>query len=360
MAHIGPHDPVRVLLVGLALAGLTGASAQAQSAALNLPDLSQAASISQRIGLTDISVSYHRPLTRGRKIFGGIVPEGQVWRAGADMNTVIRFSDPVQINGAALAAGSYGLFMIPGEQAWTVIFSRNSTSWGAFSYDRTEDALRVQVTPLGSSVTTALGYEFDDPTPNSVTLAMRWDQVEIPLRITVDTAAVVQHSLPLQLRGRAGLSWQPWEEAANYLLNHGLDAKQAEYDAEQGVATDDCFETEITRARALLALGKTAEAATARSQAFALTHSQFEVYIFARTLQGFGELAFPLELFRMDSATHPGTWMTHEEKMRLAVAAGDYSGAEAEAKLGVSMGPAGLKPTLELFASQVAARIDIN
>lgn len=347
-------------LFGIMAIACLAAIAPAQSAALNLPDLSQAASVSQRIGLTDISVSYHRPLTRGRKIFGGIVPEGQVWRAGADMNTVVRFSDPVQINGSTLAAGSYGLFMIPGEQAWAVIFSRNSTSWGAFSYDPAEDALRVQVTPVSTSDAPALGYEFDDPASDSVTLAMRWDTVDIPLRIKVDTAAVVERSLPLQLRGRAGLSWQPWEEAANYLLSHHLDAAQAEHDAEQSIAIDDCFEAEITRARALAALGRTAEAVATRRKAFAMAQGQFEVYIFARTLQGFGERTFMLEIFREDSARHPDTWMTHEEKMRLAIAAGDYATAEIEANLGLAAGPAAVKPALKAFAQQVAEHIDIN
>ena len=118
-----------------------------QSTQLNIPRDSQRASVTQRIGITDITVNYHRPLVKGRTIWGKVVPYGQVWRAGANENTTIAFSDPVTIEGQPLEKGVYGLHMIPGENDWTVIFSRNSTSWGSFTYKQAEDALRVKVKP---------------------------------------------------------------------------------------------------------------------------------------------------------------------------------------------------------------------
>src|ERR1700682_2242294 len=119
----------------------------AQSALVNIPRQSQHAVLTQRIGITDITINYHRPLANGRKIWGGLVPYGQVWRAGANENTKITFSDPVTIEGQPLDQGTYGLHMIPGENQWTVIFSKNSTSWGSFTYDQADDALRVPVKP---------------------------------------------------------------------------------------------------------------------------------------------------------------------------------------------------------------------
>ena len=113
----------------------------AQSTALNLPTISQGATVSQRVGITDITVHYHRPLVNGRKVWGAMVPYGAVWRAGANENTTIEFTDPVTIEDKQLAKGVYGLHMIPGENEWTVIFSNNSSSWGSFSYDQKEDAL---------------------------------------------------------------------------------------------------------------------------------------------------------------------------------------------------------------------------
>src|SRR5690348_11543622 len=96
---------------------------QAQSFVLDLPRQSQHAVLSQRIGITDITINYHRPLVGGRKVWGGLVPYGQVWRAGANENTTIQFADDVTIEGQPLPKGTYGLHMIPGENEWTVIFS---------------------------------------------------------------------------------------------------------------------------------------------------------------------------------------------------------------------------------------------
>src|SRR6266567_1025641 len=121
--------------------------AQAQSSVLDLPRDSQHAKVIQRIGLTDITINYHRPLVKGRKVWGGLVPYGQPWRAGANENTTIEFSDAVSVEGKPLAKGIYGLHMVPGENEWVVAFSKMSTAWGSFTYDQTEDALRVTVKP---------------------------------------------------------------------------------------------------------------------------------------------------------------------------------------------------------------------
>src|SRR6266536_3185743 len=112
---------------------------EAQSAILNLPSVSQHARFTQRIGLTDITVDFHRPRVNGRKIFGGLQAYGKVWRAGANDNTLFEVSDAVTVNGQPLAKGVYGLHMIPGETFWVVIFSKNSKSWGSFTYDEAED-----------------------------------------------------------------------------------------------------------------------------------------------------------------------------------------------------------------------------
>src|SRR5215470_2246659 len=114
---------------------------------LNLPDVSQAAEVKQRIALTDITVKYHRPLVNGRKIWGGLVPYGKVWRAGANENTTIEFSSPVSVEGKPLDKGTYGLHMIPNPDSCTVIFSKTNTGWGSYSYDQKDDALRVEVKP---------------------------------------------------------------------------------------------------------------------------------------------------------------------------------------------------------------------
>src|SRR5205085_1118856 len=136
------RKPITILLAAVPLA--------AQSLVMSLPRQSQRSTVSQRIGLTDITITYHRPLVGGRKVWGAMVPYGQVWRAGANENTTIELSDPVQIEGHTLAKGIYGLHMIPTADSWTIVFSKANTSWGSFTYDEKEDALRVTVKPAAS------------------------------------------------------------------------------------------------------------------------------------------------------------------------------------------------------------------
>jgi hypothetical protein len=151
------------------LAGLSMAisSSYAQSAFLDLPRGSQHATVMQRIGITDVTINYHRPLVKGRQIWGKVVPYGEVWRAGANENTTITFADAVTIEGKPLAKGVYGLHMLPGEKEWTVIFSKVHTAWGSFTYDQKDNALRVTVKPQASEVHEALTYDFDDVKPDS-------------------------------------------------------------------------------------------------------------------------------------------------------------------------------------------------
>src|SRR5437879_10655934 len=167
---------------------------------LKLPDVSQAADVKQRIALTDIAVNYHRPLVNGRKIWGGLVPYGQVWRAGANENTTIEFSDPVTVEGKPLAKGVYGLHMLPTENEWTVIFSKTATAWGSFTYNQAEDALRVTVKPRPAEMKESLAYEVDDVTPTSAVFTLRWEKLAVPFKVDVDTHEIVAQGLHSQLR----------------------------------------------------------------------------------------------------------------------------------------------------------------
>src|SRR5215470_512333 len=158
-----------VALVGVAF---VASLSQAQSAVLDIPRQSQHAVLTQRIGLTDITINYHRPLVNSRKVWGGLVPYGQVWRAGANENTTITFTDPVTIEGKPLDAGTYGLHMLPTADDFTVIFSKISSAWGSFTYNQAEDALRVTVKPKAAEMHNALTYDFDDVEPQSTVITM--------------------------------------------------------------------------------------------------------------------------------------------------------------------------------------------
>src|SRR5262249_14726071 len=150
-------------LANAVLTFLAAAFPMAAQAPLTLPHPSPEASVSQTVGLTELSIHYHRPAANKRKVWGELVPYAQVWRRGANENTTFAASSPVKIEGKPLAAGTYGLHMIPTEKEWTVIFSKMSSAWGSFTYDEKEDALRVTVTPTKAPFEERLSYVFSDP-----------------------------------------------------------------------------------------------------------------------------------------------------------------------------------------------------
>ena len=348
---------VAALLVAGLFVGVT--FVQAQSALLNLPDASQHARVTQRIGITDITIDYHRPLVRGRKIFGGLQAYGQVWRAGANYNTTIEFSDPVTVEGQPLAKGVYGLHLIPGETSWVVIFSKNSTSWGSFTYDPAEDALRVNVKPQAIENHEALSYDFDDPKPNSALITMRWERVAVPFKVEVNTPEIVRQSLRNQLRARPQFEWQAWQEAADYLLNNQLGAEEALKDAERSIEIEDRFENEMTRAHALSALGRKEEARAARDKAIAIG-TQLQVHSYGRGLQIQGQQDEALELFRGNVKKEPKSWVGHNDAARVAVARGDFDTAVREMKLAVAAAPESLKAQHADLVRRLENREDIN
>src|SRR4026209_1285468 len=184
----------------LAILGL-GGTVYAQND-LNLPDVSQAAEVKQRIALTDITVKYHRPLVNGRKIWGGLVPYGKVWRAGANENATIQFSDDVSVEGKPLAKGLYGLHMIPNQDSCTVIFSKTNTAWGSYSYDQKDDALRVDVKPKPLAENDeALEFEFENLKPTSTAVTMKWEKLGVPFTVSVDDANQTLQNIRAQMKG---------------------------------------------------------------------------------------------------------------------------------------------------------------
>jgi tetratricopeptide (TPR) repeat protein len=335
----------------------TGAAAQ--SALLRLPDLSQHARVAQRIGLTDVTIDYHRPLVRGRKIFGGVQAYGDVWRAGANDNTTIAFSDPVTIEGKPLPKGTYGLHFIPGPASWVAIFSKNSTSWGSFTYDEKEDALRVTVSPHPIDFQEVLRYQFDDPTARSCAVTMQWERVSVSFKVAVDTPEIVARSLRDQLRGRVQTEWQAWEEAANYLVENQLDADQAVRYADQSVSIEDRFENEITRARALASAGRADESHAAEQKALTLG-SERQVYDFARSLQRLGQQGQAVAIFRRNLENHPDGWLADVERARLAVGGGDYKAAVTAMRAAAKAAPSAMAPALADLVRQLENGVDIN
>lgn len=195
----------------------------AQSRVTTTPNVSQKAIVGQTIGLMDAIVTYHRPAVKGREIMGKMIAYNTPWRAGANENTIISFSDKVKIEGKELAAGTYGLHLLPTEGEWTVIFSNNSTSWGSYSYNQAEDALRVNVKPQKSaSFKEFLAFEFDEITSTSANCSVVWGDLKVGFNVESDVHEAVLANFKNELRDRAGWGWDGYNEAANYCLQNNV------------------------------------------------------------------------------------------------------------------------------------------
>jgi hypothetical protein len=351
----------RILLV-LPLMGVVSLMAPtslAQSFLLNLPRQSQHAVVMQRVGITDITINYHRPLVGGRKVWGGIVPYGQVWRAGANENTTIDFSDAVTIEGQALPQGTYGLHMIPGENEWTIVFSKNYTSWGSFTYKQEEDALRVTVKPRPADSHEALTYDFDDVKPDSAVAVLEWEKLAVPFKIGVATNDIVAQNLHKQLRGLAQYAWDGWDDAANYLLTNKTDLDKALQYSDKSIQAEERYDNLMTKARVLDALGRKDDGAAARKLALAKANA-VQMHTYARSLQGEGKQQEAFAIFRDNAKKNPDQWIVHVGLSRMYCGQGDFGNASKEINLAIASAPDQQKVPLQALARRLEAKEDIN
>ena len=331
----------------------------AQSFVLDLPRQSQRAEITQRIGITDITISYHRPLVNGRKVWGGLVPYGQVWRAGANENTTITFSDPVTIEGKALERGTYGLHMIPNADEWTIIFSRSSTSWGSFTYDEKEDALRVTVKPQAAEMHEALTYDFDQVKPDSAVAVLEWEKVAVPFKIGVDVHSVVEASLKKQLRNLSQYTWMSWDDAANYLLAEKIGYDDALIYADKSIENEDRYDNEMTKSKVLQAMNRKDEAMAAQKKALDLA-SPLQLHFYARGLQGEKRNDEAFAIFRENARKHPDMWFVHSGLARMYCSQGKFDDAAKEMKLALAAAPENQKTYVDGLVKKLEAKQDIN
>jgi hypothetical protein len=219
----------RFLLASLGLALTASLSAQNAAPAapkLEFPAASPSVMLKQRVGVTDIELLYGRPGLKGRVAFGGLVPYGKIWRTGANTATKIKFSTPVKFGGAAIPAGSYELFTIPGEKEWTVIVHKDSSQWGAYSYKQENDVARVTAQPvtLAAAVET-LTIDFNDLRDESATLNIAWEKTRVPVKITVDVVAALVPQIEAAMASDAAK--KPYANAAMFYLDNKIDLKKA-------------------------------------------------------------------------------------------------------------------------------------
>ncbi|MBN7812026.1 DUF2911 domain-containing protein [Algoriphagus sp. H41] len=243
-------------LMTLFLASFAGFSQQ-----LQMPQASPSSKISQQFGLSVVTVDYSRPSAKGRKIFGELVPYGQIWRTGANSATQITFSTEVSISGQTVPAGTYALYAIPEKSQWTLILSKNTKLWGAIGYDPAEDQLRFQAAttkPSKKSETFEIG--FNNITDNSLVTSIRWDNTQVDFQVETNVDPVVMAQIQKEVIDAKSSNPTLLFQAANYYFTTSKDLNQAYAWVKQSTEEEPQYWTMHLRAKIENTLGMKTEA----------------------------------------------------------------------------------------------------
>jgi hypothetical protein len=240
-------------------------------AQLKLPRASQKSTLSQTVGLTDITIVYSRPGVKGRKIWGALVPYGQVWRTGANEATTIAFSDDVTINGKDLPKGMYSLHTIPGEAEWTLIFNKTADQWGSYSYDATKDALRVTAKPRkGDERHEWLTFEVPELSTDQATFEIAWENVEVPFTINTHALERAVAAANAAVAAAKPDDWRTPYSAASFFNDNNMPADAMKW-IDASIKTKETMQNFYLKARIEAAAGNKAEAIKYGEKALALT-----------------------------------------------------------------------------------------
>lgn len=307
---------------------------------LTTPQASQKASVSQRIGLTDIMVNYHRPAVNNRTVWGGIVPYDQVWRAGANENTTISFSTDVMVENKKVAAGTYGLHMIPTKNLWTIIFSNDNAAWGSFFYNEKNDAVRFTVTPVASDFQEWLSYSFDQISSKVARLTLKWEKLSIPIKIEVDVNETVIASMEKELTGIPGFFWQGWNQIALYALTNNYNLEKASVWVEKSIGINKNLTNLMTKSLILESMGKLQEAEKIKNEAFALPGiDETQVNALGYQLMGIGKIDEALKVFEKNTVDHPDSWNAWDSLAEGLLTKGDKVKSKQLYEKALSMAP---------------------
>lgn len=249
---------------------LTGTILRAQG--IKIPAASTTQSIVQDFALNQIKLSYSRPNIKGRKIFGELIPYGQVWRTGANAPTKITFGEDILFEGQVVPAGEYALYTIPGKTEWTIILSKNTKLWGAMGYENKDDLLRVQVKTLTlaqKQETFTIG--FANVMPNSCEIQLSWDKTLVPIKMSANIDEKIMASIQTAMQGNN----KPYFVAAGYYYDNNKDLKQALIWAEEAAkANPTAYWIEHLRAKILLKSGMKTEAIAAAQQSMQMAEKE--------------------------------------------------------------------------------------
>lgn len=328
---------------------------------------SPAAAVTQTIGISTVTVNYSRPSVRGRKIWDSLVPYGYnvqafgahnaaPWRAGANENTTIKFSDDATVEGQHVPAGEYGLFfVIYPDNTGEVILSKDYKAWGSFWYDSTLDFMRAKIQLRDIPMTEMLTYDFINDTKNSAELALNWEKKQFPVKIEFDVDKIVMNNAAEQLKNSIGFTWQGYASAANYALQNNVNLDQAIVWTDLAITQNRSFTTMTLKSNLLKAQGKTDEAAKAMDTAIQLS-TENELNLYAYQLMNQGQIDKAIQMFILNTQRHPQSANVWDSLGEGYVSKGDKKNAIANFKKSLSLNPPPLvKANSEKFLKQLGA-----
>jgi len=370
-----PISP-RFTLVLLLVVATTG-TLVAQALTAPPGGANQRAIVTQYLGLVSVTIDYNSPDVtsptgddRTGKIWGQLVPwgiapnpffpgfgtaEAMPWRAGANQNSTITFSHDVEIEGEPIAAGTYALFMAPGETEWTIIFNRNSSAWGSFFYDPSLDAAKVTVLPEKTEYFREwMTYEFDDRQLDTARAVMHWEYLRVPFRISVPNIAELYHAtMTEELTGAVGFNFQNWIQASQWAAQQDAYHEDAIRWADAAITANASFQTISNKAGVLNQIGRGDEAMEALEQAMAHpTATAVGIHMMARGLQAQGQLDTANVIFRKNYEMNAGEWPVDFGMARVYSEEGDFEKALEHARISLERAPAG--PQKQNLETQIA------
>ncbi|WP_052571871.1 DUF2911 domain-containing protein [Geothrix fermentans] len=265
---------MRSLLFTALLATSLGAQDKPAPVRLTPLRVSPACTVSQEIGISRVEVAFARPAVKGRKVWGGLVPFGQVWRAGANTATTLTFSHAAQVAGKPVPAGTYGFFAIPGEKTWTLILNRKAKQWGAYEYKPEEDLMRWEAQPQTGPYLEYLDYRVVPLDTSRATVELGWENLRVSFPVAFDTKAIYWAHLEDTLKKAPDTDWVPWYQAAKYCQDQAIEPQKAQAWIEKSLKAGESFWNHETAARIARDAKRMPEALTQLQKAIDLSRGK--------------------------------------------------------------------------------------
>ncbi len=358
------HTPCLITLLGI----LTLSSAAFSQGITTPRTPSPAASVSQTIGISTVSVSYSRPSVRGRVIWGELVPFGwnvqnfgfqnsAPWRAGANENTVIQFSNDVKVEGRNVPAGSYGLFFtINNDDTGEVILSKDYKSWGSFFYDAALDQLRAPIKLRSHDMTELLTYDFINMTKNSAELVLNWENKQFPVKIEYAVDDIVMANAAEELKNTVGFNWMGYSSAANYALQNNLNTDQAMVWVDKSITMNKNFTNLNVKAGLLRKQNNIMEAEKTEKEALDMA-TEAELNTYGYQLLNQTKFDDAIHVLTMNTEKHPESANAWDSLGEAYALKGDKDNAIKNFKKSLSLNPSeGTKANSMKYLKQLEAK----